>query len=40
MKIKNKLESYNNIIVAFAYFDRPLGINKEQIITYELRIDY
>ena len=47
MKIKNKLESYNKIIELglnrfpeFAYFDKPIGINKEQIIIYELRTDY
>jgi len=33
----NKLQ---NTIVEFAYFDKPIGINKENIIIYELRTDY
>lgn len=35
--IDNKLK---NTIVEFAYFDKPIGINKENIIIYELRTDY
>lgn len=35
--IENKLQ---NIIVEFAYFDKPIGVNKENIIIYELRTDY
>ena len=35
--VDNKLQ---NIIVEFAYFDKPIGINKENIIIYELRTDY
>ena len=35
--IDNKLQ---NTIVEFAYFDKPIGINKENIIIYELRTDY
>lgn len=29
-----------NTIVEFAYFDKPVGINNENIIIYELRTDY
>lgn len=29
-----------NVIVEFAWFDIPLGVNQEQIIIYELRTDY
>lgn len=35
--IDNKLQ---NTIVEFAYFNKPIGINKENIIIYELRTDY
>lgn len=35
--VKNKLR---DVIVEFAYFDKPIGINKENIIIYELRTDY
>ena len=35
--VKNKLQ---NTIVEFAYFDKPVGINKENIIIYEVRTDY
>lgn len=35
--VENKLK---NIIVEFALFDKPVGINKENIIIYELRTDY
>lgn len=35
--IEKKLQ---NVIVEFAYFDQPLGINNENIIIYELRTDY
>ena len=35
--IDNKLQ---NTIVEFAYFNNPIGINKEHIIIYELRTDY
>ena len=35
--IDNKLQ---NAIVEFAYFDKPIGINKENIIIYEIRTDY
>ena len=35
--IYNKLQ---NTIVEFAYFNKPVGINKENIIIYELRTDY
>lgn len=35
--IEHKLR---NVIVEFAYFDTPLGVNKENIIVYELRTDY
>lgn len=30
----------SNIIVEFAYFDKPVGVNKQNIIIYELRTDY
>ena len=33
----NKLE---DVIVEFAYFNKPVGINNENIIIYELRTDY
>ncbi len=35
--IKNDL---SNIIVEFAYFNKPIGINNENIVVYELRTDY
>lgn len=35
--IDNKLQ---NTIVEFAYFDKPIGINEQNIIIYELRTDY
>lgn len=35
--VDNKLQ---NIIIEFAYFDKPVGINNENIIIYELRTDY
>ena len=35
--IDNKLQ---DAIVEFAYFDKPVGINHENIIIYELRTDY
>ncbi len=35
--VRNKLK---NLIVEFAYFDIPVGINKENIIIYELRTKY
>ena len=35
--VTNKLQ---NTIVEFAYFDKPVGINQENIIVYELRTDY
>lgn len=35
--VRNKLK---NTIVEFAYFDIPIGVNKENIIIYELRTDY
>ena len=35
--VTNKLK---NVIVEFAYFDKPVGINKENIIIYELRTEY
>lgn len=35
--VENKLK---NVIVEFAYFNKPLGINNENIIIYELRTDY
>lgn len=35
--VENKLQ---NVIVEFAYFDKPVGINNENIIIYELRTDY
>lgn len=35
--VNNKLQ---NTIVEFAYFDKPVGINQENIIVYELRTDY
>lgn len=35
--IENKLQ---DIIVEFAYFDKPVGVNKENIIIYELKTNY
>ncbi|MBQ4557860.1 MAG: hypothetical protein IJA61_00590 [Clostridia bacterium] len=35
--VDNKLQ---NIIVEFAYFDKPVGINNENIVVYELRTEY
>ena len=35
--VSNKLK---NVIVEFAYFNKPIGVNKENIIIYELRTDY
>jgi len=35
--VDNKLQ---NTIVEFAYFDKPIGINNEPIIIYELRTNY
>ena len=35
--VENKLK---NVIVEFAYFDKPVGINNEHIIIYELRTEY
>ena len=35
--VDNKLQ---NIIVEFAYFDKPVGINNESIVVYELRTEY
>ena len=35
--VDNKLQ---DIIVEFAYFDKPVGINNENIIIYELRTNY
>lgn len=35
--IQNKLK---NVIVEFAYFNTPVGINSENIIIYELRTEY
>lgn len=35
--VENKLK---NVIVEFAYFDKPVGINNECIIIYELRTEY
>lgn len=30
----------NGVIVEFAYFDKPVGLNNEQIILFEIRTDY
>ena len=35
--VQNKLQ---NVIVEFAYFDKPIGISNENIIIYELRTEY
>lgn len=35
--VKHKLQ---NVIVEFAYFNKPVGINNENIIIYELRSEY
>ena len=35
--VENKLK---NVIVEFAYFDKPVGVNNENIIIYELRTEY
>ena len=35
--VKNKLK---DVIVEFAYFNIPVGINNENIVVYELRTDY
>lgn len=35
--VENKLK---NVIVEFAYFDKPVGLNNENFIIYELRTDY
>lgn len=35
--VENKLQ---NVIVEFAYFNKPVGINNEHIIIYELRTEY
>ena len=35
--IKNKLKG---VIVEFAYFNKPVGINNENIVVYELRTNY
>jgi len=35
--VTNKLQ---NVIIEFAYFNKPVGINNENIIVYELRTDY
>lgn len=35
--VEHKLK---NVIVEFAYFDEPVGINNENIIIYELRTEY
>jgi len=35
--VEHKLQ---NVIVEFAYFNKPVGINNENIIIYELRTDY
>ena len=35
--VENKLK---NVIVEFAYFDKPVGINNQNIIIYELRTEY